>query len=300
MMNLVVLLMRLLRLLPLPVLRSLGVAVGSLLWNLAKRRRHIVEINLKMCFPELNDSERERLGKKNFIRVVQALLDRSWLWLAPEHLVRARVRLVLDPTVSNLLKNQNDSASQTYPLVIFAPHFVGLDAGWSALCLELGQAREMVTIFTQQPSPAMDEWVYGGRKRFGRARLFRKVQGVSEIARAVQAGAALYLLPDMDFGAEDSIFVPFFSVNAATVTSLPRFARIGRAQVLSAVTHLVKDGYEVRLSVVWADYPSGDLTLDTVRMNRELEALINQCPDQYYWVHRRFKTRPPGEPAVYQ
>jgi KDO2-lipid IV(A) lauroyltransferase len=285
-----------LRFLPLCLLRLLGAGLGRLLWRVAGRRRRIVRTNLRLCFPHLDSIVRDQLGKKQFVFVVQALLDRSWLWHASESTVKTRIRVTGD-AASLAMLTSNDPSQQSQPIVMFAPHFVGLDAGWTALGLE--GSREFTTIFTQQSSKQMDDWVYAGRMRFGRVRLFRKVQGVAEIVRSLKSGAALYLLPDMDFGAQDTVFVPFYGQRAATVTSLSRFARISGAKVLSVVTQLVPGGYEVKVGPVWEGFPTQDLQADTERMNAELEALIEPMPEQYYWVHMRFKTRPPGEASLY-
>jgi len=292
-----------LRFIPLPVLRLLGTFLGSLLWTFASRRKHIARTNLSLCFPYLDLQKRESIAKQNFILVIQSLLDRSWIWHSSESKVRSRLKLSGDPHAIELIKAQhkitlNPLEQQTQePLVIFAPHFVGLDAGWSALALE--SSKELLTIFTQQSSSDMDLWVFKGRARFGRVKLFRKVQGVSEIVRALNKGAALYLLPDMDFGEKDTLFVPFFGNQAATVTSLSRFAKISDAKVVSVISKLTPWGYEIQVSSVWSDFPTSDLRADTGRMNQELQSLINQMPQQYYWVHRRFKTRPKGELSVY-
>jgi KDO2-lipid IV(A) lauroyltransferase len=95
------------------------------------------------------------------------------------------------------------------------------------------------------------------------------------------------------------LFVPFFGVQTATVPSLSRFARLGRAQVLSVVTRMTASGYSTEIGPVWADFPSSDVQADTLRMNQVLESFIRTMPEQYYWVHKRFKTRPEGEPGVY-
>jgi KDO2-lipid IV(A) lauroyltransferase len=124
-------------------------------------------------------------------------------------------------------------------------------------------------------------------------------EGVREMIAAVRGGAAMYLLPDMNFGAEDSIFVPFYGVQAATVPSLPRFARLCKAKVVPLLTRLTSTGYEVKLLPAWEGYPTGDMEGDTALMNARLEGYIDGMPEQYYWVHKRFKTRPPGEPPVY-
>jgi KDO2-lipid IV(A) lauroyltransferase len=109
----------------------------------------------------------------------------------------------------------------------------------------------------------------------------------------------MYLLPDMNFGPEESIFVPFYGVPAATVPSLSRFARLARAKVVPLVCRLTPAGYELRLLEAWAGFPSEDLVADTALMNERLQGYIDAMPAQYYWVHKRFKTRPPGEPGVY-
>jgi Kdo2-lipid IVA lauroyltransferase/acyltransferase len=103
----------------------------------------------------------------------------------------------------------------------------------------------------------------------------------------------------MNFGPEESIFVPFYGVPAATVPSLSRFARLGRAKVVPVITRLTRDGYEVRILPAWTDFPSEDATSDTALMNQRLQGYIDAMPDQYYWVHKRFKTRPQGMPVVY-
>ena len=124
-------------------------------------------------------------------------------------------------------------------------------------------------------------------------------EGVREIVSALRAGDIMYLLPDMNFGPEESIFVPFYGVPAATVPSLPRFARLGRAKVVPVVTRMTPDGYEVHVLPAWDEFPSDDVRMDTALMNLRLQDYVDQMPGQYYWVHKRFKTRPPGSPRVY-
>jgi KDO2-lipid IV(A) lauroyltransferase len=277
----------------------MGAWIGTLLWWIAAKRRHIVLTNLSLCFPQLDPEKRVALAKQTFVLVAQALLDRSWLWHSNAKTLSKRLTLAGDKEALELLQAKADTPNSTkhQPLVLFAPHFVGLDAGWTAL--SLNSSRELSTIFTQQSSKVMDDWVYAGRSRLGKVKLFRKVQGVSDIIKSLNKGAALYLLPDMDFGEKDTVFVPFFGQSASTVTSLSRFAKISKAKVMSVTTELTKTGYSVRVSPLWLDFPSADPVADTARMNVELEKLICPMVEQYYWVHRRFKTRPPGESGVY-
>ena len=146
----------------------------------------------------------------------------------------------------------------------------------------------------------MDGWIAQGRRRFGAPEVVSKYQGAKPVVAAIRAGKPLYLLPDMDQGMNDAVWATLFGQQAATLTSLPRMARLGRAQVLSVTSRITPSGYDVELHPVWSDYPGPDLQADVQRMNHELESLVATMPEQYYWVHKRFKTRPPGEPSVYR
>jgi KDO2-lipid IV(A) lauroyltransferase len=183
------------------------------------------------------------------------------------------------------------------PTVLFAPHFVGLDAGWTALTQQL--SRHFTTIYTDQANKLADKWILKGRQRFGASRLFGRIDGVKTIVTTLRQGEPLYLLPDMNFGPHESLFVPFFGVSAATVPSLSRFARLGRAKVVPVVTRMTPQGYEVQVLPAWPDFPTDDQQADTAVMNARLQTYIDTMPEQYYWVHKRFKDRPPGEPDVY-
>jgi len=282
-----ILFMQVLAALPLPVVRAKGVALGWLLYLLAVPRRRVVQANLLLCFPERSDRERRALTVQTFVFFAQAWLDRSWLWHG--HPDKLRQRLRLTGALSELDGEQ--------PTVLFAPHFVGLDAGWAALTQQV--PRSFTTIYTDQANKLMDRWILRGRRRFSNARLFGRVEGVQPVISALRAGQPLYLLPDMNFGPEESVFVPFYGVPAATVPSLSRFARLGRAKVVPVVTRMTATGYEVEVVPAWADVPSADAVADTALMNARLETYINTMPAQYYWVHKRFKTRPEGEPSLY-
>jgi KDO2-lipid IV(A) lauroyltransferase len=182
-------------------------------------------------------------------------------------------------------------------VVIFAPHFVGLDAGWTALTQQV--PRHFTTIYTDQANKIADAWILRGRQRFGSCRLFGRADGVKSIIASLRQGDPLYLLPDMNFGPQESLFVPFYGVSAATVPSLSRFARLGRARVVPVVTRMTPQGYEVQVLPAWSNYPTDDQQADTALMNARLQTYIDAMPEQYYWVHKRFKDRPAGEPDPY-
>ncbi|SDM70330.1 KDO2-lipid IV(A) lauroyltransferase [Oryzisolibacter propanilivorax] len=282
-------LLNLLGRLPLPVLRALGAAIGRVLFVLAAPRRRVALRNLELCFPEMPQSERRVLARQSFEVFCQTFLDRGWLWSAPEALVRRRVRL------SGAVHELDGDT----PTIVFAPHFYSMDAG--GLALPLNTTREFTSIFATHPNPVLDAWFMAGRQRFGTVRMLNRADGVKPIISCVRKGGLLYLLPDMDYGPNDSVFVPFFAVpHAATIPSLSRFARLGRAKVVALYSRMTPQGYEAVLTPAWEHFPTDDAVADTARMNRELEAAIRRMPAQYYWVHRRFKTRPEGQAPLYQ
>ena len=273
--------------LPLPAIRALGTALGWILYTLIASRRRVVQANFLVCFPQLSNLERRRLALQTFVYFSQAWLDRAWLWHAPKPWVQRRVRLT--GAVAEL--------QGTEPTVIFLPHFVGLDAAWVGMALAMPRAS--TTIYTDQSNKLVDQWILQGRQRFGHLRLFGRIEGVKPIVAALRQGQPLYLLPDMDFGPDESVFVPFYGLPTATVPSLSRFARLGRAKVVPLLPRLTARGYDVQVLPAWSDFPSADPVADTARMNATLQTYIDSMPAQYYWVHKRFKTRPEGEPSVY-
>jgi KDO2-lipid IV(A) lauroyltransferase len=279
--------MRALAHLPLPVLRALGWLLGRVLFVLAVPRRRVALRNLALCFPEESEAQRRAWARETFVRFCQAWLDRSWLWASPRSVVESRVKLV-----GALHELEGDT-----PTILFAPHFYGMDAGGLALPLHL--SRPFTSIFSTHPNPVVDAWFMDGRQRFGDVRMLNRDDGVKPIISNLRKGGLLYLLPDMDFGRNESIFVPYFGVQAATIPSLSRFARLGRAKVVGMYTRMTPTGYVAEITPAWQNFPTDDVEADTARMNRELEAAIRTMHGQYYWVHKRFKTRPEGEPSVY-
>jgi KDO2-lipid IV(A) lauroyltransferase len=251
----------------------------------------VVDVNLSLCFPDKTPAERRRIARETFVYVAQSWLDRSWLWHAPEEVVARHLKVV------GAAAEIDEIANGQEPMILFAPHFYGLDAAATALTMHT--ARPSTTIYTTQRDPMVDQWISEGRKRFGNVITLNRVDGIKPILAGLRKGGLLYLLPDMDFGRDQTVFVPFYGVQAATVPSLSRFARLGRARVVPVVARLTPDGYEIEVLPAWQSFPSEDAVADTALMNRRLEGYIDTMPSQYYWVHRRFKTRPEGEPTVY-
>ena len=181
---------------------------------------------------------------------------------------------------------------------MFAPHFVGLDAGGLAVSMAL-QPAAVAFIFVAQSNPVVEQWVRAGRERTGNTRPYFRHEGMRKILAGLKRGDALHLSPDMDFNRGESIFVPFMGVQAATVPSLSRLARVAGARVVPVVTRMTPTGYTLEVHAPLDHFPTEDLVADTTRMNDLLADCIRTMPEQYHWVHRRFKTRPEGEPGVY-
>lgn len=282
-----ILFMRVLARLPLPWVRALGWLMGSVLYWVVLPRRKVVLINLGLCFAQWPASKRRHVARQHFVHFAQAWLDRGWLWHGSETMVRARLKIT----------GELDVFKSDQPLIIFAPHFVGLDAGWTALTTQID--RHFATIYSHQSNPLVDDWILAGRKRFGTPKLFDRADSPKPVVKALRDGNLLYLLPDMNYGLQESVFVPFYGVPAATVTSLTRLAKLGRARVVPVITRMTREGYEVQVLPAWDDVPGRDVTEDTALMNLRLQGYIDTMPAQYFWVHKRFKDQPEGEPSVY-
>jgi KDO2-lipid IV(A) lauroyltransferase len=276
--------------LPLPIQAACGRALGRLGWHLVRSRRRVALRNLELCFPELSTAERVRLAKEHFRWLGRSLLERGLLWYAPPERLRRLIRVEGDVHLAERSEK---------PVMWLAPHFMALDvAGASVL---LFQKRKGISIYQRQSDPVLDGALRRGRLRFGNAEIFARDDAGRALFRAIRRGDAFFNLPDMDFGTRDAAFVPFFGVAAATLLAPSRMARALDMVVQPVVAEILPggEGYRVRYEAPWTGFPSDDAVADAARMNRWIESEIRRNPAQYLWVHRRFKTRPPGEPPLY-
>ena len=278
----------LLHFLPLAVLARIGSAFGLVLYVLISARRRVGMTNLRLCFPAWTEAERRRLVRRHFQAFGRAILERGILWWSSKTRVMRVVRF------EGL---EHWKAVQGQPVIWLAPHFVGLDMGGTRLAAEF----EAASMYSRQKNPLLDAILYHGRTRFVMPRLFSRQEGLRPLVKAMREGLPFYYLPDMDFGPRDSVFVPFFGVPAATVTGLSRIARLARAIVVPVVTRQLPggQGYVLRFYPAWSDFPTEDAEADARRMNAFIEERVLELPEQYHWLHKRFKTRPPGTERVY-
>ncbi len=277
---------------PLHVRQRWAKGLGWCAARLMRSRAHIVRTNLRLCFPERSAQEREQWLHQHFHLLAQSLVDRGLFWYGPSSVILDTIPIEGLDHLHALLKAKRK-------IVLLAPHFIGLDAAATRLTLSL---QESATMYTPQSDPDIDALVREGRARFNRVNLVSRHDGIRGLMRHLRNGIPVYYLPDMDFGAAGAAFVPFFNVPAATLLATAQIAKTWDAAIVPIVSHLDIVTGQYRVSVLPPlDFFPGDQTAEqaTERLNRLIEDWVRVDPPQYYWVHRRFKTRPPGEARVY-
>jgi len=276
--------------LPLPLQAALGRSVGRLLHALARGRREVALRNVALCLPELPAADQAALVREHFQWLGRSLLERGLLWYASP----ARLRRLIHVEGDVKLAERSER-----PVMWLVPHFMALDVAGAAVLLY--QSRPGASIYQAQSNPVLDAAMRRGRLRLGHAEIFSRHESALPLVRAIKRGSGFFNLPDMDFGARDAAFVSFFGVPAATLLAPSRMARSLKMVVQPVLAEMLPGGrgYRVRFLPPWTDWPSDDPKADALRMNQWIEGEIRRCPAQYLWVHKRFKTRPPGEPPVY-
>lgn len=279
--------------LPLPVMAALGNGLGRVLYRLAGSRRRVALRNLELCFPNKPLAEREALAREHFKWLTRSILERSYLWYASEARVESMIHVEGDLHLAERLRQEGR------PVMWLCPHFVGLDVAGAAILI--CQKRPGASIYQAQSNPIMDAAMKRGRLRFGDAEIFPRSDSIKPLLRAVKQGRGFFNLPDMDFGEQDAAFVPFFGVPAATLLAPSRLAKTLNMVVQPVIAELLPGGrgYRVHFMDPLPDFPTDDALADTAALNRWIEAQIAKWPAQYLWVHKRFKTRPAGQPSLY-
>jgi KDO2-lipid IV(A) lauroyltransferase len=283
---------KLLSWLPIRIIAAISGPLSILGWWLAKSRRRVALINLRLCFPDLLESERETIARQHFRAYMQAALEHGFLWTASGERIRDYVSLHDEPQWKKFRVGENQR-----PVIWLCPHFIGLDAAAIRISVDTSGC----SIYSEQSNPDLDQMMLAGRTRFGDSKIIARTEGVKPIIRAMKSGLPFYYLPDMDFGARDSVFSPFFGVKAATITGVSRLAKLTGAVVVPVIaTQRPKGaGYDVRFYPAWEGFPSGDDEADARRVNAFIEDRVRENIPQYLWTHKRFKTRPQNEPNVY-
>ncbi len=287
-MRLMLVLMWLLHWLPLPLLGRLGEAVGALLFLLMRRRRNITLTNLRLCLPDLKDTERHKIARDHFKAYARSVLERGILWWASEARLKRLIQVEPGVPLTEIAAG---------PTILLCPHFVSLDVAGVAVMLE----SSLCSIYTKQKNQLFDAALRRGRSRFRPVKIVPRAEGVKPVIRAMRDGLPFFMLPDMDFGAKESEFVPFFGIEAATLTAPARIAAATGAKVIPVVATYLPNyaGWKVNFYPAWENYPGKDMLAATRVMNAFIEQRVLEVPAEYFWAHKRFKTRPPGEASLY-
>lgn len=280
-------LLRALSWLPYRLVAQTGEALGSCLYRVRSKRRHILETNLRLCFPDKSDAERHALARDTFRHVIRSYLERGYQWYGSANKIS---KLVSIESAIDLADRYEQ------PTIFLGFHFVGIEAG----CVSYSTLHPVASVYTPMSSIMTNQIALQQRARFG-VEMISRNDSAREILKVLKTGKPVMLASDMDFGLRNSVFVPFFGVAACTLTSASRLASASGARVVPFITEVLPDyrGYHLRIFAPLEDYPSKNPSADALRMNQFLEAQVERMPEQYYWVHRRFKRRPEGENKVY-
>ena len=274
--------------LPMRWIGAIGAGLGWLLYQFG--RGHVTRVNLALCFPGMPEAQRHALGLKHFKMLGRNAVELSiMVWGSEEQLLEL-IRV-------EGLEHLKAAADGGKPVIALAPHFIGLNMGGIRVAHEYPGTS---SIYSRQKNPVLDRIFLKARTRFGNPHLVSRQEGLRSVIRVIKSGKPFYFLPDMDFGIRDAIFSPFFGVPTATITALPRLARLTGAKVVPVITRQEGHGYVARFYPAWENYPTGDVEADVARMNAFIEERVREMPDQYFWAHKRFKTRPPGDPNPYK
>ncbi len=276
--------------LPYRVLLTLGRALGALMFIAAASRRHIVTRNIELCFPQLSAEQRQHLVRENFAAMGIAFFEMAMSWWWPKKRLRRLVQV-------QGLEHLQAAQAQEQGVILMAIHFTTLEIG-AAL---LGQQHTIDGMYRAHKNPVFDYVQRRGRERHNADAKAIEREDVRGMLKVLRQGRAIWYAPDQDYGAKQSLFVPLFGVQAATVTATSKFAKLGRAQVIPMrQTRLPKgQGYLIQIEPALENFPGESDEHDCLRINQWVENAILEHPEQYLWAHRRFKTRPEGEAKLY-
>ena len=273
--------------LPWNFLLATGRGLGHLAWRLAKRRSHIARTNIRLCFPELTPEEQENLARRSVISTGEAILEMAGSF--SNHRIDLDKRLVIKG-MEHIERARADGKG----VLLLGMHFNSLDVG-SRL---LGYLMDFYAVYRPNDNLVIDRLINQGRGNYLKGNVPRS--DIRQMIRLLRNGEVLWYAPDQDYGIAHAVFVPFFGIPAATITATSRIARMGKARVIPTAHYRLPGGrYQIEFGPPLENFPSGDDEADTARINRTIEHYVRKHPEQYLWVHKRFKHQPAGQPKRY-
>lgn len=272
--------------LPVPWWLGIGRGIGHLVYLLAKPRRRIADINIRLCFPELDQDARKELVRRTFLSVGMLTMEMAFCWFRPVKLLAHRMEI-------HGLDALREAQSEGCGVLLIGGHYLTLDLGAALLSTEV----ELDAVYRRNNNAAIEQLMVEGRERFCGRMIDRN--DIRRAIRTLRNSRILWYAPDQDYGIRHSVFVPFFGQTAATIATSRLVRLTGARPILFSHFRDAKKGtWSVYLQRI-DNYPSGDHEADARHLNRLIEAEIRKHPDQYLWLHRRFKTRPEGDPSPY-
>ncbi|OSI32983.1 lipid A biosynthesis lauroyl acyltransferase [Neisseria dumasiana] len=280
----------LIQLLPFGAIQKLADFIGWLAYYAVAPRRRVGTVNLQKCFPEWSEAQRQAVLKRHFQHMAKLMLEYGLYWYAPADRLRKLVRY-------QDKHHLDDALAAGDKVILLYPHFTAFEMA----VYTLNQDVPLVSMYSHQKNKDLDEQILKGRHRYNNVFLIGRNDGLRAIIKQLKKSDAPFLyLPDQDFGRKDSIFVDFFGIPAATIEGLSRIAALTKAKVIPAIPTREADGtVTLRFYPAWENFPTDNVVNDTQRMNDFIEARVREHPEQYFWLHKRFKTRPEGEAGFY-
>lgn len=274
--------------LPYRWLMRLGRVLGRILLILPGERRHVASVNLALCFPELTAAQHSALLRRHFESLGMSLMETALCWWAPPARLRPLAQV-------EGLEHLEKALAQGQGAILLIGHFTTMEIVGTLLTMHIP-----LYVTYRQHKNALFEEVMRHARQSHQAKLIEH-GNIRAILRALKANKSLWYSPDQNYAGKHSTFAPFFGLPAATMTATAELARIGGAPVIPLFPERLPGdaGYRITLQPALKGFPAGDVQQDTVRINALFEAQVRCIPEQYLWVHRRFKTRLPGENPVY-
>ncbi|PHR64020.1 LpxL/LpxP family Kdo(2)-lipid IV(A) lauroyl/palmitoleoyl acyltransferase [Alcanivorax sp.] len=269
--------------LPWNLLLAIGRGLGRLAWHLAKKRRHVVQTNIRLCFPELDPAEQETLARRCMTSTGEAILEMAGSF--SNHRINLDKRLTIKG-MEHIERAHADGKG----VLLLGMHFNSIDVG-SRL---LGYVLDFHAVYRPNDNPVIDRLIDKGRCNYVKSTVDR--QEIRQMIKLLRHGDILWYAPDQDYGTAHAVYVPFFGIPAATITATSRISRMGKAAVIPCAHYRLPGGrYEIEFGPALENFPCGDDEQDTARINSAIEGYVRKYPEQYLWVHKRFKHQQSGQ-----
>lgn len=280
--------LRLVSLFPYPLQYLIGHIIGMVIWLLPFPQKHFIRINLKLCFPELTEKQRNKIQYKNYLAMGMSLVEMGMGWWGSDRIIKKLAHIEGLENLQNALKNKTG-------IILLSPHFTSLEMGGRVL----QQFTPYQFMYRHQKNALFDEIMKRARERNCDGSIHRN--DVRRLLRSLKNNAAVWYAPDQHFGGEKKIIVPFFGVPAATNPATFRLAKSSKAKIVPYYQERLPglNGYKIVFQPALENFPSDDIEQDTIKINKVLEDIIRKIPEQYLWAHRRFKNNPDGSASIY-